>query len=237
MKSHWITLTSLGVLVCVACIAADAAKTPAPAAPVAPPGVELKTLKEKASYAMGLNMGNWIKSNGFDFDLKILSQGMQDASSGAKALLAPDEAEKVMKEFQDQARNATTEKNKGQGAQFLAENAKKPGVITLPSGLQYKVLTEGTGPKPKDTETVVTNYRGTLIDGSEFDSSYSRNEPAEFPVKGVIKGWTEALLLMSVGSKWQLFVPSDLAYGERGAGGKIGPHATLIFEIELLQIK
>ncbi len=234
MKSHSTILTSLGVLVCVACIAADAAKT---AAPEASPGAELKTLKEKASYAMGLNMGNWIKSNGFDFDLKILSQGMQDAASGAKTLLAPDETEKVLKEFQDQARNAATEKNKGQGAQFLAENAKKPGVITLPSGLQYKVLTEGTGPKPKDTETVVTNYRGTLIDGSEFDSSYSRNEPAEFPVKGVIKGWTEALLLMNVGSKWQLFVPSDLAYGERGAGAKIGPHATLIFEIELLQIK
>ncbi len=234
MKSPWIVLTSVGVLVTIACIADDAAKTPAPAAPGA---TELKSLKEKASYAMGLNMGNWIKSNGFEFDVKLLTRGLQDAVDNAKPLLSPQEAESAMKEFQTESRKLSTDKNKAVGGQFLTDNAKKPGVVTLPSGLQYKIITEGAGPKPKATDTVVTNYRGTLIDGTEFDSSYSRNEPAEFPVNGVIKGWTEALQLMGVGAKWELFVPSELAYGERGAGGKIGPHATLIFEVELLQIK
>jgi len=129
------------------------------------------------------------------------------------------------------------DKNQKEGEVFLAENKKKKGVITLPSGLQYQVIKEGTGKIPKATDTVTTHYRGTLIDGTEFDSSYKRGEPASFPVNGVIKGWTEALQLMKVGSKWQLFIPSNLAYGPQGAGQAIGPNATLIFEIELLSIK
>jgi FKBP-type peptidyl-prolyl cis-trans isomerase FklB len=129
------------------------------------------------------------------------------------------------------------EKNKKEGDTFLAENKKKPGVVTLPSGLQYKILKEGTGPTPKATDTVVTQYRGTLINGKEFDSSYKRNQPATFPCNQVIAGWTEALQKMKVGSKWQLFVPSNLGYGENGAGGDIGPNATLIFEVELIDIK
>jgi FKBP-type peptidyl-prolyl cis-trans isomerase FklB len=129
------------------------------------------------------------------------------------------------------------DKNQKEGEVFLAENKKKKGVVTLPSGLQYHVITAGTGKIPKATDTVTTHYRGTLIDGTEFDSSYKRGEPASFPVNGVIKGWTEALQLMKVGSKWQLFIPSNLAYGPQGAGQVIGPSATLIFEIELLSIK
>jgi FKBP-type peptidyl-prolyl cis-trans isomerase len=129
------------------------------------------------------------------------------------------------------------DKNKTEGAAFLAANKSKPGVVTLPSGLQYKILKEGTGPKPTASDTVACNYRGTLINGTEFDSSYKTGQPATFPVSGVIKGWTEALQLMPVGSKWQLFIPSDLAYGNRGAGADIGPDTTLIFEVELLSIQ
>jgi FKBP-type peptidyl-prolyl cis-trans isomerase len=127
--------------------------------------------------------------------------------------------------------------NKKEGEAFLAANKSKPGVVTLPSGLQYKILTAGTGPKPTATDSVNCNYRGTLIDGKEFDSSYKRGKPVTFPVTGVIKGWTEALQLMPVGSKWQLFIPSDLAYGDRGAGADIGPGATLVFEVELISIE
>ena len=129
------------------------------------------------------------------------------------------------------------ELNKKEGVEFLAANKSKEGVVILPSGLQYKILTEGTGPKPTASDTVVCNYRGTLISGAEFDSSYKRGQPASFPVNGVIKGWTEALQLMPVGSKWQLFVPAELGYGDRGAGADIGPGATLIFEVELLSIQ
>jgi FKBP-type peptidyl-prolyl cis-trans isomerase FklB len=129
------------------------------------------------------------------------------------------------------------DKNKAEGEAFLAANKSKEGIVTLPSGLQYKILTEGKGPKPTAADTVVCNYRGTLINGTEFDSSYKRGEPATFPVGGVIKGWTEALQLMPVGSKWQLFIPSGMAYGERGAGADIGPNATLIFEVELISIQ
>ena len=141
-----------------------------------------------------------------------------------------------VRERMEAKRKQDTETNKKEGDTFLAANKAKPGVTTLPSGLQYKVLKEGTGPKPTPTDTVECNYRGTLIDGKEFDSSYKRGEPATFPVTGVIKGWTEALQLMPVGSKWQLVLPPDLAYGERGAGADIGPNATLVFEVELLSI-
>jgi FKBP-type peptidyl-prolyl cis-trans isomerase FklB len=170
---------------------------------------------------------------------------MKDALAGGKMLMTEEEATAVLTKLRTemQAKQQAKAKeqevtNKKQGEEFLAANKSKPGVVTLPSGLQYKILTPGTGPKPTATDSVVCNYRGTLIDGTEFDSSFKRNEPATFPVSGVIKGWTEALQLMGVGSKWQLVVPADLAYGARGTpGGPIGPNSTLIFEVELLSIK
>ena len=197
----------------------------------------LKTDKDKVSYAIGMTFGSNLKKQGVDFDPNILLQGIKDATGGGKTLLTDAEVKEVLTGYQKQLVSAKSDKNLKEGEAFLAANKKKEGVVTLPSGLQYKVLKAGTGPKPKATDTVVTNYRGTLVDGSEFDSSYSRNEPAEFPVNGVIPAWTEALQLMPVGSKWQLFVPAKLAYGERGAGGVIEPNSTLIFEVELLQIK
>jgi FKBP-type peptidyl-prolyl cis-trans isomerase len=170
-------------------------------------------------------------------------QGLQDALADGKVLLTDDEIKTVMTDLQNQVRQkqeekrlAMAESNKKDGAAFLAANATKEGVVALPSGLQYKVLVAGTGPKPTATDTVVCNYRGTLLDNTEFDSSYKRGQPATFPVSGVIKGWTEALQLMPVGSKWQLFIPADLAYGER-AQGPIGANATLVFEVELLSIQ
>ncbi|MCJ7833279.1 MAG: FKBP-type peptidyl-prolyl cis-trans isomerase, partial [Deltaproteobacteria bacterium] len=171
------------------------------------------------------------------------TKGFKDALSGAKPLLSEEEMRTVMTAFQKEISEKQAEKtkvlgekNKKEGETFLAENKKKEGVKILTSGLQYKVVKEGTGKKPKATDKVTTHYQGTLIDGTEFDSSYKRGEPAAFPVNGVIPGWTEALQLMKVGSKWQLFVPSKLAYGERGAGPKIGPNAVLIFTVELLSI-
>jgi FKBP-type peptidyl-prolyl cis-trans isomerase FklB len=144
--------------------------------------------------------------------------------------------QKEMMAKREQAGKEAGAKNKVEGEAFLAENGKKEGVVTLPDGLQYKILKEGDGAKPKATDTVTVHYRGTLISGTEFDSSYKRKEPVSFPVNGVIAGWTEALQLMKVGSKWQLFIPSTLAYGERGAGPDLGPNATLIFEVELISI-
>src|SRR5437762_9878216 len=174
----------------------------------------------------------------------VLAAGLKDGLSGAKPLLSPEEVRQVMTQFSKDMREKTAAANKEaadrnakEGEKFLAENKAKPGVKTTASGLQYKVLTEGSGAAPKETDTVVTNYRGTLIDGTEFDSSYKRNEPATFPVNRVIKGWTEALQLMKPGAKYQLFIPASLAYGERGAGQTIGPNATLIFDVELLSIK
>ena len=170
-------------------------------------------------------------------------QGIQDALANGKVLLTDDQIKTVMTDLQTQVRQkqeekrlAAAENNKKDGAAFLAANATKEGVVTLPSGLQYKVLVAGTGPKPTATDSVVCNYRGTLLDGTEFDSSYKRGQTATFPVTGVIKGWTEALQLMPTGSKWQLFIPSDLAYGERGRE-PIGPNATLLFELELVSIQ
>lgn len=197
----------------------------------------LKTDKDKVSYAIGLTFGSNLKKQGVEFDPNVLLQGIKDASGGGKTLLTDAEVKDVLTNYQKQLVSAKSDKNLKEGEAFLAANKKKEGVVTLPDGLQYKVLKQGTGPKPKSTDTVVTNYRGTLIDGTEFDSSYSRNEPAEFPVNGVIPAWTEALQLMPVGSKWQLFVPAKLAYGERGAGGVIEPNSCLVFEVELMQIK
>jgi FKBP-type peptidyl-prolyl cis-trans isomerase FklB len=204
----------------------------------------LKTDKDKVSYSIGLDIGTNFKRQSVDLDQKALAAGIADGLSGGKPLLTEDEVRKVLAQFQQQMAakaqqlaQQLADKNQKEGEVFLAENKKKKGVITLPSGLQYRVITAGTGKIPKATDTVTTHYRGTLIDGTEFDSSYKRGEPASFPVNGVIKGWTEALQLMKVGSKWQLFIPSNLAYGPQGAGQVIGPNATLIFEIELLSIK
>ena len=204
----------------------------------------LKTQKDKLSYAIGMNIGASMKKDALDLDPAVLSRAIKDGLTGAKPLMTEEEAKTVitafrtemMKKQQDAAQKAG-DANKQAGQAFLAANKAKAGVVTLPSGLQYKIITEGTGPKPTASDTVVTNYRGMLIDGKEFDSSYKRGEPATFPVGQVIKGWTEALQLMPVGSKWQLFVPSDLAYGERSPGPEIGPNSTLIFDIELLSIQ
>ena len=202
-----------------------------------------KDTKEKASYSIGVSIGKNFKAQGADLNLEIVLQGMKDAVEGKKALMTDQEIQETMMSFSSQMRakvqekqKEAGEKNRKEGEAFLAENKKKDGVKTTPSGLQYKVITLGTGPKPATNDTVVTHYRGTLIDGSEFDSSYKRGEPATFPVTGVIKGWTEALQLMPVGSKWQLFIPSELAYGPSGRPS-IPPSSTLLFDLELISIK
>jgi FKBP-type peptidyl-prolyl cis-trans isomerase FklB len=205
---------------------------------------ELKTQKDSVSYAIGLDIGKRLKQQSVEIDAALVARGIKDADSDSTRLLSEVQAESVVNAFQqqmaaklDSARKALGKKNKVDGVAFLTENKKKEGVIVLPDGLQYKVLKEGNGKKPKAEETVTVNYRGSLIDGTEFDSSIKRGEPSTFRVNGVIKGWTEALQLMPVGSKWQLFIPSELAYGERGAGEVIPPNSTLIFEVELLSIK
>jgi FKBP-type peptidyl-prolyl cis-trans isomerase FklB len=205
---------------------------------------ELKTQKDSVSYAIGLDIGKRLKQQSVEIDAALVARGIKDADSDSTRLLSEVQAESVVNAFQqqmaaklDSARKALGKKNKVDGVAFLTENKKKEGVIVLPDGLQYRVLKEGNGKKPKADETVTVNYRGTLIDGTEFDSSIKRGEPSTFRVSGVIKGWTEALQLMPVGSKWQLFIPSELAYGERGAGEVIPPNSTLIFEVELLSIK
>jgi len=203
----------------------------------------LTTQKDKFSYALGMNLGVNFKKQSVPVDPNLVARGLKDSLAGGKTLLTEDEARAVMTEVQNQFRKQQQEKaqqlgeaNKKEGAAFLAANKTKDGVVTLPSGLQYKILKAGTGPKPAATDTVTVNYRGTLINGAEFDSSYKHGQPATFTVGGVIKGWTEALQLMPSGSKWQLFIPADLAYGERGAGADIAPNATLIFEVELMSI-
>jgi len=199
--------------------------------------VVLKNQKEKISYSIGLNigrnLGSDLKKQSIDIDPNLVAKGIQDALSGANPLLSNEEIQETMVAFQKEM----SEKQKQRGEAFLAENKKKEGVKTLPSGLQYKVVKAGSGKKPKLDDTVTVQYRGTLIDGTEFDSSFRRGQPATFPVSGVIPGWTEALPLMEEGAKWQLFIPPKLAYGERGAGGLIGPNATLIFEVELVSIQ
>jgi len=240
--------------------AAPAATTPKAAATAKPPvkktgtaaksaaAPALTTRKQKFSYALGMNIGAGLGANlkkqSVEVDSTLVSQGLKDSMSGGKTRLTQEEAQAVLKEVQTEVQKQQQEKmkeaadkNKSEGEAFLAANKSKDGVVTLPSGLQYKILTAGTGPKPTASDSVKCNYRGTLINGTEFDSSYKRGQPATFAVGQVIKAWTEALQLMPVGSKWQLFVPSSLAYGERGAGAEIGPNATLIFEVELLSIE
>jgi FKBP-type peptidyl-prolyl cis-trans isomerase len=200
----------------------------------------LKTPKDKASYAIGMQVGGSLHRQGIDVDLNVLMQGMKDAIGG-KTLMTDDEARAALTQLQNDMRAkamAGAEATKKEGETYLAANKTKPGVVALPSGLQYKVLKAGTGEKPAATDKVVCNYRGTLINGTEFDASEKHGGPATFPVNGVIKGWTEALQLMPVGSKWQLFIPSDLAYGERGTpDGSIPPNSTLVFEVELVSIQ
>jgi FKBP-type peptidyl-prolyl cis-trans isomerase len=219
------------------------AKKPGTAAKTAAP-LALKTSKDKFSYALGMRMGANLKKQEVPVDPAILSRGLKDALAGGKTLMTDQEAQTALSDVQNDLRKKQQEKMQAEGAEnkkvgdaFLAANKSKEGVVTTPSGLQYKILKEGTGPKPTATDSVVCNYKGTLINGTEFDSSYKRGQPATFPVNGVIKGWTEALQLMPVGSKWQLFIPAELAYGERGPGGQIGPNSTLIFEVELLSIQ
>ena len=208
-------------------------------------GAALTTKKQKASYALGMNVGTGMRKQGVgaSVDPALVARGLRDALSGSKTALTEEEMKASLQQLATEIGAAQKAKaqeasgpNQKEGAAFLAANKSKDGVKTLPDGMQYKVITEGTGPKPSASDTVTVNYRGTLINGKEFDSSYKRGQPASFPVGGVIKGWTEALQLMPVGSKWQLFIPSDLAYGDHGAGGDIGPGETLIFEVELLSI-
>ena len=220
-----------------------AASSQAPAASQAVPG--LPTAQDRFSYALGMSLGKSLNRDGVQVDPNVLLKGLKDTISGAKPLLTDDQAQAAFTEVQGQVRQKQEEQkhlagdaNAKTGEAFLAANKSKPGVITLPSGLQYKILKEGTGPKPLATDSVSCTYRGTLINGTEFDSTEKHGgQPVTFPVNGVIKGWTEALQLMPVGSKWQLYIPPSLAYGERGAGADIGPNETLIFDVDLVSIE
>lgn len=205
---------------------------------------QLKDQKDKASYSIGYDMGETAKKQKIELNPDVLLSGLKDALAGKEAAMSKEDREKTMQALQKEmmekqvaASKEAAAKNAAEGEKFLAENKTKEGVKTTESGLQYKALKEGSGPSPKATDTVVVNYKGTLIDGTEFDSSYKRNEPLTIQVNRVIKGWSEALQLMKPGAKWQLFIPSSLGYGERGAGKDIGPNAMLIFEVELLSIK
>ena len=205
--------------------------------------LELKDQKDKESYSLGYQFGQNMKNQGFDLNPEVYSSGLKDAIRGNEPQMAPDQIRATIMSLQQRLQASRQKelkekaaKNLEEGKKFLADNQRKEGIKTLPSGLQYKVLTEGSGKTPKAEDMVTVNYKGTLIDGTEFDSSYKKGQPATFQVKGVIKGWTEALQLMKEGSKWQLFIPPELAYGPRGSG-RIGPNAALIFEVELLAIK
>ena len=202
------------------------------------------TLEKKASYSIGVGFITRMNAQGAKLDLDALILGLRDASTGNKIALSKEEMMQARQDFQKKIQNTLVEKQKllttanlQAGSNFLKSNASKEGVITTKSGLQYRVIKEGNGAAPKLDDTVVTHYEGRLITGEVFDSSYKRNQPATFPVKGVIKGWTEALQLMQVGAKWQLFIPSDIAYGASQRGNLIQPNSTLIFDIELLEIK
>lgn len=206
--------------------------------------IELNDQKAKVSYGIGMSLGTDFKAQGIEIDPDVMVQAIKDVTTGGKTLMTEEEVRKVITDFQKElvAKQEAKAKEGGiknlkDGEAFLAENSKKAEVVTLPSGLQYKVEKKGTGKKPGPSDTVTVHYKGTLIDGTEFDSSYKRGEPVSFPVGGVIPGWTEALQLMEEGSKWQLFIPAKLAYGERGAGAQIGPNSTLIFDVELLKVE
>ena len=201
-----------------------------------------KTKKDKISYSIGVSIGRNMKMQGIELDQALFTKGVKDGLSTSKTLMSEKDIDSTMRALDEEMmakmqekQKITGEKNSKEGEAFLEENRNKEGVITLSSGLQYKIIKAGDGAKPTKEQTVICHYRGTLINGTEFDSSYKRGEPAEFPLNGVIKGWTEALQLMKVGAKWQLFIPANLAYGERGRPG-IPPNSTLVFEVELLEI-
>lgn len=229
MKFAWIAVISFFIMACQGNTQEQA---------------HIKSFKDSISYSIGMNIGKDLKHQSIEIDPDVLAQAIKDVIADRKLLLTDDQVRSCMGSLQkevmakqEQKNKVEGDKNMKEGQAFLATNKTKEGIKVTASGLQYKVLKEGTGPKPTATQTVSVHYRGTLLDGTEFDSSIKRGQPAEFPVNGVIKGWTEALQLMPVGSKWQLFIPPDLAYGPQGAGGTIGPNATLIFEVELLAIK
>ncbi|EIJ43430.1 FKBP-type peptidyl-prolyl cis-trans isomerase [Beggiatoa alba B18LD] len=227
MKLRYLSVLTASLLSTQLVLAEEAAKAP----------------EDKLSYTIGHQVGSNIKKQDLKVNVDTVMQGLRDAYEGKTAALTEEQMQETIATFQKERmaqleakRKATAEKNQAEGDKFLEENKKKEGVTTLPSGLQYKVITEGAGKTPKLTDTVTTHYKGTLINGKEFDSSYSRGQPATFPVNGVIAGWTEALQLMKEGSKWQLFIPAKLAYGERAMGETIEPNSTLIFDIELLSV-
>ena len=232
MRLNSIAKTSvLAVALCTGALAARA-------------DVALKTDKDKIAYMIGHQIGSNFKRDGIDIDLSIMTAALKDAMAGGKSQLNPEETQKLMMDFQKELQakaetksKAEGEKNATAGKAFLAENGKKSDVKTTKSGLQYKMITDGKGDAPKATDTVSVNYKGMLLDGTEFDSSYKRGKPATFAVGGVIKGWTEALQMMKPGSKYELWIPSDLAYAEHGAGEQIGPNSTLHFEVELLSVE
>ena len=244
MKYSIVAATGLGlVVISTLAVGQDAPQTaPVPAPAQAPAG--LGDLKSQASYGLGLSIGRNLKAQSVDIDPELMARGLKDGITGARALRTEEQAEKAVTAFQQQfAAKKTAEtkvagnKHKTEGAAFLAANKARPGVVTLPSGLQYKVVKDGTGAIPKASDVVSAHYRGTLLDGTEFDNSYKRGQPLSIPVNGVIAGWTEALQRMKVGSRWQLFIPSELAYGENPQeGSPIPPNAVLIFDIELLGI-
>jgi FKBP-type peptidyl-prolyl cis-trans isomerase FklB len=246
------SLLIAGLVATATVMAAEPATQPA-AAPVSTNSAaaldpRFKDLAEQHSYALGIVIASDMQRNlqrgGYEVNSEILARSFSEFLTGKPTVITTNEAQAIFKAYNSELRVAAEakrkvelEKNKKAGEEFLAANKTKEGVITLPSGLQYKILKAGTGPVPKLTDMVTTQYKGTLIDGTEFDSSYSRGEPATFGVRGVVKGWTEALQLMPVGSKWQLYIPSALAYGERGSPPKIGPNQTLVFDLELVGIK
>jgi FKBP-type peptidyl-prolyl cis-trans isomerase len=252
MKTRTLAVVAASLLVLSAC-KDDKAAAPASTEAAAPAAAAsgLSTQEQKVSYILGMNLGSQFKANNVALDETSFLSGIKTAIAGGEPKLTKEEIQQTMMAFQadmqkkqeeaqkveQAAMEAAAVKNKEDGAKFLAENAKKAGVQTTASGIQYEVLTEGKGEKPKATDTVTVNYVGTLIDGKEFDSSIKRNEPATFAVGAVIPGWVEVLQLMPVGSKWKVVIPSDLAYGAGGTGGDIGPNATLIFEVELLKIE
>jgi len=198
--------------------------------------IKMSSTIDSVSYGLGVAIGNNLKNSGFDsVKVEVMSQALKDVFEG-KATMKQEDADKVIQAYMMEKEKKKGEENIKKGETFLEENKKKDGVKVTASGLQYIVLKEGTGEKPTLNDKVTTHYHGTLIDGTVFDSSVERGQPASFPVSGVIPGWTEALQMMTVGSKWKLFLPSNLAYGERGAGGKIGPNSALVFEVELISI-
>jgi len=246
MKINHLFLASAGVVITLTSVAQTkpvVKKSPVAVKPTESPvpvkAVELKNQKDTVSYALGVDIArNLVNQNLGDVDFKLLVQGLEDIFKKKTVAIKEEDANKSIQEYMQKAKSAKADGNKEAGKKFLAENAKKKGVVSLPNGIQYEVIKNSTDTvKPKLTDKVKCHYHGTLIDGTIFDSSVDRGEPVTFPLNGVIKGWQEALQLMTVGSKWRIFIPSDLAYGDNSAGEKIGPGSTLIFEVELIAIE